>query len=210
MRVGLIHYHLGRVAVRQHNLPRALELLRESCSTFHQSNQRIFLAGCLEALAALSVQLCSPQQGARWLGQAQSLYPRTPQQRSLTPVPNAFYEATVAALQELLTSEIFVAEFSRGEVMSVEQALSEIKAISLPEVFEDNKGSPERSSSLELTVREMDVLRLLATGLSNGEIAQRLSISAGTVRAHLSAIYSKLAVHSRTAAIHAARGHGIL
>ncbi|MBV9616253.1 MAG: response regulator transcription factor, partial [Ktedonobacteraceae bacterium] len=36
------------------------------------------------------------------------------------------------------------------------------------------------------------------------------SISAGTVRAHLSAIYSKLAVHSRTAAIHAARGHGIL
>lgn len=59
-----------------------------------------------------------------------------------------------------------------------------------------------------LTPREMDVIRLLAEGLSNKEIAQRLFISARTINYHLDNIYSKLGVNSRTeAAIYALR-HG--
>jgi DNA-binding CsgD family transcriptional regulator len=56
-----------------------------------------------------------------------------------------------------------------------------------------------------LTVRELDVLNLLADGLTNGEIAQRLWIAPGTVRRHLENIYEKLGVHTRTAAVAAAR-----
>jgi LuxR family maltose regulon positive regulatory protein len=55
-----------------------------------------------------------------------------------------------------------------------------------------------------LTARELDVLRLLAEGLSNRQIAQRLYLSPNTVRIHTSNIYSKLGVSSRTQA--AARG----
>ena len=55
-----------------------------------------------------------------------------------------------------------------------------------------------------LTVREREVLNLLADGLTNGEIAQRLWVSPGTVRRHLENIYTKLDVHTRTAAVRAA------
>ncbi|MBN2394065.1 MAG: protein kinase [Anaerolineae bacterium] len=59
-----------------------------------------------------------------------------------------------------------------------------------------------------LTPREIDVIRLLAEGLSNKEIAQQLFISSRTVNYHLDNIYSKLGVNSRTeAAIYALR-HG--
>ena len=56
--------------------------------------------------------------------------------------------------------------------------------------------------------REMDVVQLLAEGLSNKQIAQRLSISPRTVNFHLDNVYSKLHVTSRTeAAVYALR-HG--
>jgi DNA-binding NarL/FixJ family response regulator len=51
-----------------------------------------------------------------------------------------------------------------------------------------------------LTTREMDVLQLLAEGLSNKEIAKRLSVTPRTVNFHLDNIYSKLGVSSRTEA----------
>jgi ATP/maltotriose-dependent transcriptional regulator MalT len=61
-----------------------------------------------------------------------------------------------------------------------------------------------------LTSREMEVLPLLAEGLSNGEIARRLSISEKTLEHHVSAILSKLGVHSRVQAITAAAARGLL
>lgn len=57
-----------------------------------------------------------------------------------------------------------------------------------------------------LTEREMDVLGLVAKGLTNQEIATRLSITEGTVRTHVSSILSKLHLANRTqAALHAVR-----
>jgi DNA-binding NarL/FixJ family response regulator len=52
-----------------------------------------------------------------------------------------------------------------------------------------------------LTPRQNDLLRLLAAGHTNTQIARRLGISEGTVRTHLENIYERLGVSSRTAAI---------
>jgi len=52
-----------------------------------------------------------------------------------------------------------------------------------------------------LTTRQLDLLRLVADGNTNGQIARRLSITEGTVRTHLENIYRKLGVSSRAAAI---------
>jgi DNA-binding NarL/FixJ family response regulator len=55
-------------------------------------------------------------------------------------------------------------------------------------------------SSEGLTTREVEVLRLLARGLTNAQIAEELVVSLLTVKAHLRSIYSKLGVTSRSAA----------
>ena len=61
-----------------------------------------------------------------------------------------------------------------------------------------------------LSERERDVLQLLAAGLSNGAIAERLFITVGTVKTHVKSLYSKFDVHSRTQAVARARELGLL
>jgi NarL family two-component system response regulator LiaR len=61
----------------------------------------------------------------------------------------------------------------------------------------------------KLTQREVEVLRLIARGLSNADIADRLFLSDGTVRNHVSAILAKLGVSDRTQAAVIAIQHGL-
>jgi DNA-binding CsgD family transcriptional regulator len=67
-----------------------------------------------------------------------------------------------------------------------------------------------RESPTSLTAREVEVLRLLAEGASNGQIAEQLWISPKTVSVHVSHILDKLGVASRTAAATAAHRAGLL
>ena len=69
---------------------------------------------------------------------------------------------------------------------------------------------PRTSIADDLSTREMDVLRLLARGLNNADIAQRLYLSEGTVRNYVSAILSKLDVSDRTQAAVLALRHGLV
>lgn len=79
--------------------------------------------------------------------------------------------------------------------------------------------STERSSisvqstavnSVGLTAREMEVLRWVALGLTDAQVAEQLVLSPRTVTSHLSSIYNKLGVTSRTAATRFALDHRLL
>jgi DNA-binding NarL/FixJ family response regulator len=61
-----------------------------------------------------------------------------------------------------------------------------------------------------LSKREVQILELVARGLSNLEIAESTKLSRWTVASHVKNIYAKFAVHSRIAAVQAARGSGVL
>lgn len=67
-----------------------------------------------------------------------------------------------------------------------------------------------RSPQVTLSVRELEVLELVAEGASNAEIGARLHIADATVKSHLVHIFTKLGVASRTAAVNAARSQGML
>jgi LuxR family maltose regulon positive regulatory protein len=61
-----------------------------------------------------------------------------------------------------------------------------------------------------LSEREFEILRLIAAGQSNEEIAQTLVIALGTVKKHINNIYGKLGVHSRTQALAQAKALNLL
>jgi DNA-binding NarL/FixJ family response regulator len=70
--------------------------------------------------------------------------------------------------------------------------------------------SAPRSAPALLSPRELKVLRLIAQGWSNRQIAEAVYLSVNTIEFHAKSIYRKLAVKSRTQAVHEATQHGLL
>ena len=70
--------------------------------------------------------------------------------------------------------------------------------------------APDLLDATGLTNREIEVLRLIATGATNREVADALVISEGTVKNHLSNIFSRLGLRDRTQAVMYARERGLL
>ncbi|HNR01147.1 MAG TPA: response regulator transcription factor [Anaerolineaceae bacterium] len=85
------------------------------------------------------------------------------------------------------------------------KVVSEFSKISRPARKIDDDLMPE-----PLSPREIEILKIVATGASNREIAQQLFISEGTVKNHLSSILNKLGVRDRMQAILKAKEYGII
>ena len=76
----------------------------------------------------------------------------------------------------------------------------------------ESKAAPQPAAGLEepLTQRELEVLRLIASGESNRQISSKLFVGVGTVKTHVNHLYRKLDTHSRTQAVAKARGLGLI
>jgi LuxR family maltose regulon positive regulatory protein len=72
------------------------------------------------------------------------------------------------------------------------------------------RGVKDQDLLVSLNERELEVLRLIADGLSNNEIAERLVIALSTVKWHTNNLFGKLGVHSRTQAVAQAKERGLL
>jgi DNA-binding CsgD family transcriptional regulator len=71
-------------------------------------------------------------------------------------------------------------------------------------------GNPKAVAALGISPRELEVLKELAAGYSNKEIARRLEVSPNTVKTHVARLYEKLGAERRTDAVNRAREFGIV
>lgn len=110
-------------------------------------------------------------------------------------------------LRDQLGVEVYEAAWSRGKTLDVDQIVYELihnfSVINAVEPLETPVSDSAHPDSL--TERELEVLNLVAEGLSNREIAARLVLALGTVKWYISEVYSKLGVTSRTQAVARAR-----
>ena len=93
--------------------------------------------------------------------------------------------------------------------MDARPALAHAERIAARLALDGASGGARMAFPAGLTAREVEVLRLVAAGLSNAEIAERLFLSPSTVKAHVANILAKLGVHNRAAATESARQHRI-
>src|SRR6266536_325134 len=115
----------------------------------------------------------------------------------IPPFELADYERALTAARVQLGERAFAAAWAQVRAMTPEQALG----------AQGQKAAPTSTTTAApptypagLTAREMEVLRLVAGGLTDVQVAEKLILSPRTVHAHISSIYSKLGVTSRSAA----------
>jgi DNA-binding NarL/FixJ family response regulator len=126
----------------------------------------------------------------------------------------ALREPYLAATRSQLSEEAWEAAFAEGRAMgfeeAVEYALSEEEPSPSSAAPTEQLSTPVSEHPARLTPREVEVLGLVATGMTNIQVAQRLFLSPRTVQRHLNSIYHKLGVSSRVAATRFALEHGLV
>jgi ATP/maltotriose-dependent transcriptional regulator MalT len=171
---------------------------------------RELLTFCLEGLAAVVTSQGEPVWAARLWETAETL--RSMIGIPLPPVERAAYESFVTAARAQLGDHAFAAAWAEGHTMTPEQALAsegrEMVPVSISPVLPLTARVPSTVVSPDgLTAREVELLRLVAQGLSDAEIAEQLIISLLTIKAHMRSLYNKLGISSRSAATRYAIEH---
>jgi len=101
----------------------------------------------------------------------------------------------VAAIKVVALGDVIVSQVMAGRLIDYLRPASE---------------QPDAGETKTLSIRELEVLQLVSAGASNGEIADKLSISEATVKAHLRNIMDKLQVKNRAQAVARALSKGLL
>jgi DNA-binding CsgD family transcriptional regulator len=166
------------------------------------------LRWCLEGVAEVALASGEPWWTARLFGAAEAHRERLGV--VMKPRQVSGYEQAVANARATLGVAAFDALWTEGRRLSSDEARAE--AARVADAIQAALGStPDHDMGHHgLTPRELDVLRLVADGHSDREVAETLFVGSATVRTHLTSIFGKLGVGSRTAAVAAARRLGIL
>lgn len=204
--------HAASAATAQGDTGTAQKWYEESLTLFRQIGDFAGMAACLQRWGTLLAQRGELLWSVRLWGTVQTL-PTTEGPRylslpielidvSLTP-----YKQEVEKIRAQLGPQAFAAAWEEGRAMTPEQVLASYGQATISEASEKPDDKKHELSTLketdthDLTAREVEVLRLVAQGCSDAQIAETLIISPRTVHAHLRTIYRKLDVPSRFAAI---------
>ena len=169
----------------------------------------------LMGLAAVATHRDHLRRAAKLYGASEALREAT----GLSPKPfgriTYDYEGYLATVHAGLNEPDFDAAWSEGRDMTLDQAIEYALSSEEPSATPPSSATtqpppsaPEHTAGL--TSREVEVLRLVATGMTSAQIAAELFLSIRTVETHLTSIYHKLGVSSRAAATRFALEHGLV
>jgi predicted ATPase/DNA-binding CsgD family transcriptional regulator/Tfp pilus assembly protein PilF len=205
--------NLGWAALLGGELGRAQAQFGENLILSKERGDKGTLLMSLEGLACVAGAEGEAVRAARLFGAAEALmeamrYRLVPQERAVLEP----YRASVRSrLGEAAWEEALAEGGALGLDRAIEYALSNEKP---SKRLSPTRSQPPISSTPEhpggLSPREVEVLELVAEGLTNAQVAQRLFLSPRTIQRHLNSIYHKLGVSSRTAATRFAIEHGLL
>jgi ATP/maltotriose-dependent transcriptional regulator MalT len=159
-----------------------------------------------EALGLLAAQTNAPTRAARLLGAGDAL--REAKGTPLSPGYQADYAPQIQSARTQLGAAAFAVSWAEGRAMTIQQTVE--YALSASDTTSESPQPAKPSAPDSLTSRELQVLLLIADGLSNREIAAQLVLSLGTVKWYTTSIYSKLRVQNRTQAAALAKQKNLL
>lgn len=176
---------------------RAATLYVQALAAFWDLGDRWATARCIEGVAAVAASRGQEETAARLAGAAAAA--REASRPGATAHPGMAQASTsaVAEAREALGEEVFTRAWAAGQEVPLEAAVADASA--LGERLAADPPPPSRTLAYPagLSEREVEVLRLVAQGLTNAEIAERLYVSPRTVGTHVSNIYRKVNVSSR-------------
>ena len=204
---------LGVLTLFQDDHVTARTLYEECLALCRKINYLWLIPSSLEGLAMVAFTQGDPAWAARLWGAADAL--RDALGAPLPPVYHADYSRTVVAARTQLGEKAFAALWAEGHAMTPEQALTTQGRVTKPRPApaEPLLTSPTKSPPIypaRLTDREVEVLRLVASGMTDAQVAEQLFISPHTVNTHVKSIYGKIGVTSRSAATRYAMEHRLV
>ena len=217
--LAYLAWYLGDVDIATGDVGSAAARYAEALGLFLPMGNRVGIAQCLEKLARCALMRGRLSSAARLLGSSTAIFSAI----GVTPPPDRDPATDVASLSPRLSPAEFARAWDAGQALTPAEAAAEALALAadlaeelhieappvalsaataalaedsaLPSVAE-----PSLLAALGLTPRELEVLPLLAQGLSDREIAVALSISERTAGNHVQHAMQKIGVDSRTAA----------
>ena len=194
---------LAGVAQAERDYERARDLFEEGLTVSAELGNEADIVHCLEGLATVSGEEGRIVHAARLWGAAESLLEKI--EAMYTYVPDRSINRSQVAARSKIDEAAWGAAWAEGRAMTPEQAIE----YALEQEAAPEPAAPEAYPA-GLSAREAEVLRLVATGLTNAEVAKELVLSSRTVDWHLSSIYRKLGIHSRAEATRFASEHALL
>lgn len=228
--------HLGDIALKESDLPSARAHLQQSHDIYREINDRGGLAAVLNGLALVALAEASPSEARRLFSEALRIglqirhfsmialtltgiarllvrlgeSEEASRMLSVVATHPASEQTTVAAARTLGLEHGFDVESSPVPAGRLEELVERwLVWLSAMEI----RRSPSQDASPlvdPLTDRELEVLGLVARGLTNRQIADEVVISLGTAKWYTSQIYLKLGVQNRTQAVAKARQLGLI
>jgi predicted ATPase/DNA-binding CsgD family transcriptional regulator len=196
--------NLGLLCARLGDRDRSAGWLVEGLRLSRDLGYKLIIQYCLIGLGRLAAETDRLERAARLWGAADAMTEAYGAHLTRASREMIDYEHQLDAARQRLDPRRWTAAWSAGRGLTADQAV----AYALDEDHSDPI-PPDQRHPNGLTDREVDVLRLVAAGLTSVDVGRRLFLSPRTVDWHLSSIYAKLGVRSRTEAARFAITHGL-